>query len=129
MVEKQNGDNHQRADDVQRGDDRITERFIRTFCVGARLAQTKDARDSHDVEDERGGDDVGQKIIVKAAVSRRTGRGVCSGDGARQDEQPIQRTSGFCPSASLSKYSPSFSRVASTHFLLPFDHSFDKCQF
>src|SRR5215216_224455 len=58
LIDEQDSQDHSRAKNEERRDDRVTERAIRALGVGARFSQSKYPGYSEDVKYERSRDDI-----------------------------------------------------------------------
>src|SRR5205823_2444350 len=86
LINDQHEENYGRADDVERGHDRVTECFIRPLGVRAFPAEHENAENGQNVKDERGRNDVVEQVAVKVAVTGNVAGGVGL-DRARQNER------------------------------------------
>src|SRR3989440_203236 len=87
LVDEEHDEYDGGADDVEHRHDGVAEGSVRAFGFGPSLSESYDARDGEYVEDEGGGDDVSQKVVVEAPVSRLSGRLVRARHDARQHQK------------------------------------------
>src|ERR1043166_3064302 len=97
LVGEEHEENHGSADDVERGDDWVTKRFIWPFRIGPFPAQQKQTGDRQNVKNERSRDYIVEEVAIKIPVTGHIAAGIgfdrprknkCPGPNSLDDQSP-----------------------------------------